>query len=52
MEFFIGEATAESESQVLRAKGIAEARKILATGMSESLRDASSSGLDIQSFLQ
>lgn len=42
----VGEAKAESESQVLRAEGIAEARKILAAGLFESLRDASSSGLE------
>lgn len=42
----VGEARAESESQVLRAEGIAKARKILAAGLSESLRDASGSGLE------
>lgn len=42
----VGEARAESESQVLRADGISKARKILADGLANSLKEAGNSGLD------
>lgn len=42
----LGEAKAESESQVLRAEGISKARKILAEGVADSVKDAAKSGLD------
>lgn len=41
----VAEATAEAESQRLRAKGLADARAILAEGLAKSLAEASKNGV-------
>lgn len=50
----VGQAKAESESQILRAKGIAESRQVIAQSLRESVSQGSGAQLseqDIMSFL-
>lgn len=42
----IGESKAEAESQMLRAQGLAQARKILAQGLSEAVKAAAANGVN------
>ena len=47
----IGESKAEAESQLLRAQGLAQARKILAQGLSEAVKAAAANGVDERDVL-
>lgn len=42
----VGESRAEAESQMLRAEGLASARKILAKGLSEAVKEAKDQGIE------